>query len=198
MINTVWFLLIFISVFTAAATGKVNLISDTIFQSAGNAIKFTIGLAGAIAFWSGILKVAEASGITETLAKIFKPFFIKIFPNLAHQKQIIGLISMTVTANLLGLGNVATPLGLKTMEELQAINTRPERASNDICTFLILVLGGLSILPTTLIAIRAQAGSNNPNFILVPVFLVSLVGTITGLTLNFVILKITAWLLRKE
>lgn len=198
MINIVWFLLIFISVFTAAASGKINLISETVFQSSGNAIEFTIGLAGAIAFWSGILKVAEASGMTETLAKVFQPLFAKLFPKVARHKQIIGLISMTVTANLLGLGNVATPLGLKTMEELQAVNMRQERASDEICTFMILVLGGLSILPTTLMAIRARAGSDNPNLILIPVFLVSLVGTFTGLTLNYIILKITSWMLRKE
>lgn len=197
MINIVWLVLIFISVFTAAATGKIHLISETLFHSAGEAIDFTIGLAGAIAFWSGILKVAETAGITRYLATIFQPVFARLFPNLKRHQEIIGLISMTVTANLLGLGNVATPLGLKTMEELQRINTRQERASDDICTFIILVLGGLCILPTTLMAIRARAGSDNPNFILIPVFLVSLVGTVTGLAINSIILKITAWM-RKE
>jgi spore maturation protein A len=198
MINTVWFLLILISVFTAAATGKISLISETIFQSAADAIQFTIGLAGAIAFWSGILKVAEAAGITEAIAGIFQPVFTRLFPKLIRHKQIIGLISMTVTANLLGLGNVATPLGLKTMEELQALNTRQERASDDICTFMILVLGGLSILPTTLMAVRARAGSANPNLILIPVFLVSLTGTLFGLVVNGLVLRITRWRNQKK
>jgi spore maturation protein A len=198
MINTVWFLLIFISVFTAAATGKINLLSETVFQSATGAIQFTIGLAGAIAFWSGILKVAEASGITETLARAFQPIFARLFPRLIRYKSILGLISMTVTANLLGLGNVATPLGLKTMEELQKLNREQERASDEMCTFMILVLGGLSLLPTTLIAIRARAGSGNPNLILIPVFVVSLIATLTGLILNFLILKIAARKKRKE
>jgi len=198
MINTVWFFLIFISIFTAVAEGKLTTVSDSIFKNAAHAVEFTIGLAGAIAFWSGMLKIAEVSGITRTIARLFQPLLIRLFPVLKGHRNIIGLISMTVTANLLGLGNVATPLGLRTMEELQKLNPRPERASDTICTFLSLILGGLCILPTTLIAVRAKAGSANPGAILVPVILVSLTGTVTGLTANYLFLHACRWFRRKE
>lgn len=191
MINTVWFVLIGLGIAVAIGTGKIAVITPTIFTSADKAIQFTFGLAGMIAFWSGILKIAEVSGITEMIARLFQPILSILFPAISGRKQVLGLISLTVAANLLGLGNIATPLGLKTMAELQALNPEPEKASNEICTFLALVLGGLSLIPSTLIAIRSQAGSNNPAIILGPVFVVTLAGTFIGLAVNFVALKIT-------
>ena len=190
MINSIWLFLLFLSILAAAATGKIQLVTETIFSSAGSAIEFCFGLAGAIAFWSGILKVAEASGVTTRIAKIFQPVLNKLFPKLSQNPKILGLISMTFTANLLGLGNVATPLGLKTMEELQNVNPRKEEASNEICTFIILTLGGLCLLPTTLMAIRAKAGSANPAIILGPIILITLTGTIISLCINFLIIRL--------
>lgn len=198
MINTVWFVLIGLGIAVAIGTGKIAVITPTIFTSADKAIQFTLGLAGMIAFWSGILKIAEVSGITEMIAKIFQPLLSLLFPAISGQKKALGLISLTVAANLLGLGNIATPLGLKTMAELQALNPKPEKASNEICTFLALVLGGLSLIPSTLIAIRSQAGSSNPAIILGPVFLVTLVGTLIGLVVNFLALKITTCRTKKD
>lgn len=197
MINTVWFGLIFFSIFTAVATGKVNTISESIFQSTNNAVNFALGLAGAIAFWSGILKVAETAGLTQKISKLFQPLLTKLFPRFADNEHLIGLISMTITANLLGLGNVATPLGLKTMEALVTFNSKTEQTSDEICTFLGLVLGGICLFPSTLIAVRAEAGSTNPGLIIAPVFLVSLCGTLTLLTLNYLIIKLPT-LIKKE
>jgi spore maturation protein A len=198
VINTVWMILLGLGIITALGTGKISLISETIFSSAGKAIEFTIGLAGIIAFWSGILKVAEAAGLTETVAKLFKPLLSKLFPSITRNNQALGLISLTMAANMLGLGNVATPLGLKTMEKLQSMNPHPERASDEICTFMALVFGGLSLIPSTLIAIRARAGSANPSIILGPVFLITLTGTIIGLIINFVAFRIYHQYQRKE
>jgi spore maturation protein A len=197
MINTVWFILMALGIAVAIGTGKMAIITPTIFTSADKAIQFTFGLAGMIAFWSGILKIAEVSGMTEMIAKLFQPLLAVLFPKISKQKQALGLISLTVAANLLGLGNITTPLGLKTMVELQKLNPHPEKASNEICTFLALVLGGLSLIPSTLIAIRSQAGSKNPAIILGPVFLVTLAGTLTGLVVNYVALKITNWRTKK-
>ncbi|HOJ77668.1 MAG TPA: nucleoside recognition domain-containing protein [Bacillota bacterium] len=198
MINAVWLFLFLLSILAAIATGKITVITETIFTSTSSAIEFSIGLAGAIAFWSGILKVAEQAGITETIAKSFQPIFTLLFPKLTNNKTALGLISMTFAANLLGLGNVATPLGIKTMEELQKINPHKNRASNEICTFLVLTLGGLCILPTTLIAIRAKSGSANPTIILGPILLITFVGTAIGLLINYLIIKLRFWHQRKE
>ena len=191
MINTIWLFLIVFGIIIATATGKVSHISTLIFESAGRAVEFTIGLAGIIAFWSGILKIAEASGLTEIVAKFFEPLLQRLFPSLRGQKRVMGLISLTVTANLFGLGNMVTPLGLKAMGELQSLNPDKERASNDMCTFLALIFGGMNLIPTTLMAVRSQAGSKNPSLILGPTFLVTVAGTITCLIINFLALKIS-------
>ncbi|MGE5583651.1 MAG: nucleoside recognition domain-containing protein [Bacillota bacterium] len=193
MINTVWLVLVGFGIALAIGTGKVALISPIIFTSANKAIQFTFGLAGTLAFWSGILKIAEASGITAEIAKFFQPVLRRLFPDLGTEKPILGLISLTLAANLLGLGNMATPLGLKTMTELQKFNHEPEKASAEICTFLTLVLGGLTLIPSTLIAIRSQAGSENPAVILGPVLIVTLAGTVVGLLVNYAVLKVGDW-----
>ncbi|HEY8464525.1 MAG TPA: nucleoside recognition domain-containing protein [Bacillota bacterium] len=198
MINTVWLLLLLSGIVTAAATGKIMLVSDVIFSNTAKAIEFSIGLAGTIAFWSGILKVAETAGVTAMIAKLFQPFLKWLFPSLIRQSQVLGTIALALAANLLGLGNVATPLGLEAMAKLQELNADPERVSKEIATFLALILGGLTILPSTLIAVRAQAGSKNPSLILVPVFIVSLCGTVIALIFNQLAYKVLIWYQRKE
>lgn len=198
MINLIWMLLIGVSIITALACGKAQLVSETIFSSAGRAFELAIGLAGLIAFWSGILKIAESSGITEKIARMFYPVLRRLFPGLKHQSKALGLIAMTMTANMLGLGNVATPLGLETMKELQRLNPQPERASKEICTFLALVLGGLSLIPSTLIAIRAQAGSKNPALVMGPILIVTFIGTVVALIFNYIAQHILIWRCQKE
>jgi spore maturation protein A len=198
MINTVWLLLFCSGIITAAITGKIALISTTIFSSTTAAIEFTIGLAGTIAFWSGILKVAEVSGITAGIAKIFRPGLNLLFPTLAGHPAILSAITLTLAANLLGLGNVATPLGLETMARLQTLNPDKETVSPEMTTFLALVLGGLTLLPTTLIALRARAGSAQAAIIIVPVLLVTFWGTIVGLGINHAASHLVFWRFRKE
>lgn len=200
MINTVWMLLLGLGIGAAAASGKTAQISPVIFNSSRQAIEFAFGLAGMIAFWSGMLKIAEASGITAGIARLFRPLLSLLFPDLKHDQSALGMISLTIAANLLGLGNVATPLGLKTMERLQSHNSQPERASNSICTFIILIFGGLSIIPSTLIAIRSQSGSSNPALILIPLCIITLSGTTLSLSLNYLAIKILplGWKRKKE
>jgi spore maturation protein A len=189
MINLVWLFFIIFGITIAAVTGKVALISDTIFSSARAAIEFTFGLAGLIAFWSGILKIAEASGITDKLARFFQPLLARLFPEIPNNHPVMGLISMTVAANLFGLGNVATPLGLKAMENLQELSPDQDRASDSICTFLTLIFGGLSLVPATLIAVRAQAGSQNPAVVILPILIITAIGTGIGLVCNYLFIK---------
>jgi spore maturation protein A len=191
MINIIWLILIVIGVLIAIGTGKTEIISTTIFANAGKAIEFSIGLAGMMAFWSGILKIAESSGITEALAKLFQPIFAKLFPRIPKNHPVLGLISLTVSANFLGLGNLATPIGLKTMSELKVLNPDPEQASNETCTFMALVFGSLSLIPSTVIAIRAQAGSSNPALVIGPVFVISLAGTLIALLINYLAIRLT-------
>jgi spore maturation protein A len=190
MINTVWMLLLGLGIGIAAVSGKTPQISATIFDSSRQAIEFAFGLAGMIAFWSGILKIAEASGMTAWIAGLFRPLLSLLFPELKQDQSTLGMIALTIAANLLGLGNVATPLGLKTMEKLQSHNSDPKRASNSICTFMILIFGGLCVIPSTLIAIRSQAGSVNPALVLIPLSIITFLGTTFSLMLNYFAIKI--------
>jgi spore maturation protein A len=198
MINNVWLFLFSGGIITAAATGKIALVAPTIFTSATTAIEFTIGLAGTIAFWSGMLKIAEASGLTASFAKLFRPILRLLFPTLTGHPAILGTIALALAANLLGLGNVATPLGLETMTRLQALNPQKDMVSPEITTFLALVLGGLTLLPTTLIGLRAQAGSAQPALIIFPVLLVTFLGTGVGLVFNHVACRTGPWRRRKD
>ena len=152
-------------------------------------MEFAFGLAGMIAFWSGMLKIAEVSGITARIAGLFRPVLSLLFPDLKQDQTTLGMISLTIAANLLGLGNIATPLGLKTMERLQSHNVQPEQASNSICIFIILIFGGLCVIPSTLIAIRSQAGSGNPALILIPLLIITSLGTTFSLSLNYLAIK---------
>lgn len=190
MINIIWLILISIGIFIAIGTGKTEIISPSIFTSAGKAVEFSIGLAGIMAFWSGILKIAEKSGVTEALARLFQPIFARLFPKIPKNHPVLGLISFTVSANFLGLGNVATPIGLKTMSELKNLNHDPDKASDDTCTFMALIFGSLSLIPSTVIAIRAQSGSTNPALIIAPVFLISLAGTLIALLVNYLVIHL--------
>lgn len=198
MINIVWMLLLGLGIGIAAASGKTAQISLTIFASSRQAIEFAFGLAGTIAFWSGILKIAEASGVTAGIARMFRPLLSLLFPDLKQDQSALGMISLTIAANLLGLGNVATPLGLKTMEKLQSHNSAPKRASNSICTFMILIFGGLCVIPSTLIAIRSQAGSVNPAIVLIPLSIITFLGTTFSLMLNYLAIKIHSKVKQKE
>lgn len=191
MINTVWMLLIGLGIGIAVVSGKTAQISPVIFDSSRQAIEFAFGLAGMIAFWSGMLKIAEASGITARIAKLFRPLLTLLFPDLNQDQTALGMISLTIAANLLGLGNMSTPLGLKTMERLQSHNSDPKRASNSICTFMILIFGGLCVIPSTLIAVRSQAGSTNPAIVLIPLSIITFMGTTFSLILNFLAIKVS-------
>ncbi|MGD8401169.1 MAG: hypothetical protein PVH64_09595, partial [Bacillota bacterium] len=143
-------------------------------------------------------KVAEVSGITAGIAKLFRPVLSLLFPTLAGHPAILGVITLTLAANLLGLGNVATPMGLETMARLQTLNPDQETVSPEMTTFLALVLGGLTLLPTTLIALRARAGSTRAAVIMVPVLLVTFWGTMVGLGVNYVASRLVFWRIRKE
>lgn len=198
MINIIWMLLLGLGIGVAAAGGKTAQITPIILDSSRQAIEFAFGLVGMIAFWSGMLKIAEVSGITARIAGLFRPLLSLLFPDLKKDRAALGMISLTLAANLLGLGNVATPLGLKTMERLQIHNPQPEQASNSICVFMILIFGGLCVIPSTLIAIRSQAGSANPALILIPLLAITFLGTTFSLFINYLAIKINSlWWIAK-
>lgn len=184
MINAVWLAMLLAGSAVYAVKGDVSLITRSLFRSAEQAVTFGIQLAGLIAFWSGIMKIAEESGLTRVLARALRPVLGRLFPALRANDRVLGSVTLAVSANILGLANASTALSLKAMEELQQLNGKKDRASDTMCTFVAFIMGGLTLVPATVIALRTQAGSRAPDQIVAPTILISLCATTVALTVD--------------
>ncbi len=171
--------------FTAEPVSYVYLkrITNAAFDAAKLAVTIAIGLIGIMALWLGIMKVAEEAGLVHVLAKIVRPVTRRLFPDIPHDHPAIASMMMNIAANMLGLGNAATPFGLKAMEELNSINPRAGVASNSMVTFLALNTSCVTLVPATAIAIRAASGSGDPAAIIGTTFLASLTATVSAVAL---------------
>ena len=187
MINYIWFVMIFLGLVVGIFTGNGEGISNAIIGSIDTTVTFIIGLVGLMCFWCGVMKVAQNSGFTEKLAKFMKPILKLIFKDAAKDEKALGAIVMNITANMMGLGSAATPFGLKAMQELEKENPKKGEATEAMITFLILNTAGVTIIPTTVIALRMAHGSMNATGIILPSLLATLVASIAGLTLDYII-----------
>ncbi|MBS4534838.1 nucleoside recognition protein [Clostridium sp. D2Q-14] len=181
MINIIWFLFIVIGVIVAVFTGNITAVTDAAIENAELAVELSIGLVGIMALWLGIMKIAEESGLVNILAKAVKPIMIRLFPEVPEEHPAMGAMIMNMAANILGLGNAATPLGLKAMKELNEINNDSDTASNAMCTFLAINTSSVTLIPATVIAYRSAAGSANPTEIIGPVIIATLASTIAAI-----------------
>ena len=180
MINYIWFIMVFLGLVVGIFTGNGEAISQSILTSIDSTVTFIISLVGLMCFWCGVMKVAEKSGFTEKLAKLMKPILKLIFKEAAKDEKALGAIDMNITANMIGLGNAATPFGIKAMEEMDRLNNEKGRASNDMALFLVLNAACIQLVPSTVISIRAAAGSTNPGIIILPAIISTGVAAIVG------------------
>ncbi len=189
MLNLVWVGLIVAGVVVAALQGHVQVVTPAAFDAAKLAVETVITLTGILVFWLGIARVAERAGLMQSLTAVLRPVFRRLFPSLPPDSPAMSAILMNVSANLLGLGQAATPFGLKAMQELQACNDRPDlqEASDAMVTFLVLNTAGLTLIPATIIAYRAAAGSQNPTEIVGVTLAASLGSTALGLVADRVL-----------
>ena len=154
MLNYIWFGMIFISVLVGTITGNINAVTEAAISMAKAAVEIAISLIGIMALWLGIMKIAEESGLISIIAKALRPITIRLFPDVPKDHPAIGSIVLNMAANILGLGNAATPLGLKAMEELQELNPKKDTATNAMCTFLAINTSSVQIiLPATVVAL---------------------------------------------
>lgn len=166
------------------AFGDTSVLPDMMnatFDSAKSGFTISLGLTGVLALWLGIMKIGEKGGAIQAFSKIVAPFFSKIFPDIPKNHPAAGSIFMNIAANMLGLDNAATPLGLKAMKELQAINPKKDEASNPMIMFLVLNTSGLTIIPIGVMVYRAQMGAANPADIFLPILIATFLSSLAGL-----------------
>lgn len=181
MINTIWLGLIVLGVFTGVVTGTSADVTRAAVQSANSAVSICLGFIGVMSMWGGLMKIADSAGLTKWLARIFAPAAGLLFPSVPKDHPALAAITMSIAANLLGMGNAATPLGLKAMEELASLNETKDVASNAMCTFVAISTAGITLVPTTVIAIRAQYHSFNPAEVVMPIILMNILATFVAI-----------------
>jgi len=187
MVSYIWAVLIGIGIIYSFLSGNIEVINESILTNANEALDLILSLLPIIVLWTGILKIAEVSGLLDKFASLLNPILSKIFPDLPKENKALGYISSNIAANMLGLGSAATPAGLKAMNELQKINPEKDTASTPMITFLILNTAGVTLIPTTILALRAAYNSSSPGEIILPAILATACSSIAGLTLDYFI-----------
>lgn len=183
-INIIWLSIILISIASAAWLGKTGELTLALFDESKSAVMLAIGLVGSMAFWLGMMKILEEAGALKTLAKIVAPVMSKLFPEIPEKHPAIGAVVMNMSANMLGMGNAATPFGINAMQELDKLNGEKGRATNAMCLFLAINTSSVTLLPLGVITIRASAGASAPASILIPSLLATIVSTTVAIIMT--------------
>lgn len=182
----------------ATSLVKTKAVLDAVISYSEMAVKIALGLIGVMAFWLGIMKLAEDSGMIKIIARIMKPIMVRVFPDIPPDHPAIGAMIMNMSANMLGLNNAATPLGLKAMDELESLNPHKGTASNAMVTFLAINTAGLTLIPATAIAIRAALGSKDPTIILMTSFFGAGLATIAGIIAAKALQRLKIYRIKEE
>lgn len=181
MLNIIWLGLIILSVVFGIITGKIPAVVASVTESAKFAFELALGLTGIMSLWLGIMRIAEEAGLVRALAKAIRPLMRRLFPDVPIEHPAMGAIVMNIAANMLGLGNAATPFGLKAMAELETLNPRPGVASNAMCTFLAINTSSVQLIPTSAIAFLAAAGAAHPTDIIITSLVATTFSTLAGI-----------------
>ena len=200
VLNYIWVGLILLAVimgcvqfFVFGQSDIFNEILNSTFSSAKSGFEISIGLTGILSLWMGILNIGQQGGVVNTLSRGVAPFFRRIFPEIPSKHPVFGTMFMNFSANMLGLDNAATPIGLKAMSELQDINPDKQKASNAMIMFVVLGASGLTIIPTTIMAYRAQMGAANPADVFLPLMMATYFSTLAGMLSVCFVQKIKIW-----
>ena len=187
--NYIFFILIAVSIIIGILNNTISEVVNSMLQACDIAVKISFSLIGIMAFWLGIMRIAEKSGLVKMLSRLLEPIAKILFKDVKKDSPAIGDISMSVAANALGLTNAATPIGLKVMKELQEENPNKDKATDSMCMFLAMNTAGFQIIPATVIAVLVGVGAKNPSEIILPTLIVT--------TLSFIIAILIAMLLQK-
>ena len=191
MLNIVWPFFIIISFSFAILSGNFENLNSSIFEGANDAVTLSINLLGSLCLWSGIMQIASDSSLVKKLSKLLSPILNFLFPSLITNNKIKKEISMNIIANILGLGNAATPLGLKAMESMQKENPKKDTLSNPMMMFIVINTASIQLIPTTVIAIRNSLNSQNPTSIIFPTWIATILAPISGIFVTKLLIKFT-------
>lgn len=205
MINIIWLILllagVLVAIITSITTGSFDplvQITDALFKQSKTAVDLAIGLIGLMALWLGLMKLAEESGLIKLIAKGVRPIMVRLFPEIPPDHPAMGAMIMNIAANMLGLGNAATPLGLKAMQELQDLNEKAETATNAMVTFLAINTSSVTIIPATVIGIRVSAGSANPTSIIGTALFATTCSTVVAIIMAKTLSKLKRYRVKTE
>ena len=197
VLNYIWiafFVVAFvIALFRLVVMGDTEVfpeIMNSTFASSKTAFEISLGLTGVLSLWLGIMKIGERGGVVNALARVLSPVFTRLFPDIPKGHPVTGSIFMNIAANMLGLDNAATPLGLKAMEQMQELNTKKDTATNPMIMFLVLNTSGLTIIPVSIMVYRAQLGAAQPTDIFIPILLATFFSTLTGIIVTSIYQRI--------
>lgn len=197
MLNAIW-IGFFLIAFTVALVQTIFFGQPDVFvtmmkasfDTSKTAFEVALGLTGVMTLWLGLMKIAEYGGFLESLTRILTPLFARLFPEVPHNHAALGSITMNMSANMLGLDNAATPVGLKAMQELQTLNPKPDTASNAQILFLVINAGSVTIFPITIFTYRAQSGAVDPTDVFIPILIATYASTMTGLIATALVQRI--------
>lgn len=181
MLNYIWIGLLMIGFAFGLINGRLDDVTKAAMDSAQTAVTVCIGLLGVMCLWTGLMKIAEKSGLIRIIGRAVRPVLGFLFPEIPRDHPALGAIVMNLVANFLGLGNAATPLGLKAMKELQSLNKDKKTATNAMCMFLVLNTAAIQLVPANIIALRTSEGSKKPAEIIVCIWIASVCATIMGI-----------------
>ena len=184
MVNYIWVILTVVGIVFGMVNGTMDEINQAIFTGAKEAVTLSIGLISILVFWLGMMRIAEEAGLLNALAKVFRPLVKMLFPEVSADHPAMGYILSNMIANMFGLGNAATPLGIKAMEQLQELNGGKITASRSMVTFLAINTASITIIPTTVIAIRMQYHSSSPTEIVFPTVIATILSAIGAILID--------------
>ena len=189
MLNIIWPVFIIISYLYAIFVGNVSEINNSIFESCKSAVDLSITFLGTMCLWTGIMQIAQKTTLITKLTNILRPIMKILFPDINKEDAEYKEISMNMVSNILGLGNAATPLGLKAMKTMQKSNQKKDTLTNSMAMFIIINTASIQIIPTTVIAIRNSLGSNNPTSIILPVWIATICAAVAGIISAKILMK---------
>ncbi|MFD3273390.1 nucleoside recognition domain-containing protein [Paenibacillus dendritiformis] len=181
MVNAIWMFMLLVGFIAAAAQGRIEAVTEAVFDGAKTGVTVSFGLISVMVFWLGMMRIAEDGGLLAKVAKALGPVVRFLFPDVPPNHPALGYIMSNMSANLLGLGNAATPMGIRAMQELQKLNPDKETATPAMCTLLAINTSSITLIPTTLIAIRMNFGSANPAEIVGTTLLATMVATVAAI-----------------